>query len=83
MDPKRLSQMLGFPIAQPDATVVKKPKFQPNADSVEKRIRGERQPEDAMTRYGDPKMQGKVGKPNTLEDDLGQADINLNKKLRK
>jgi hypothetical protein len=70
------------PKAAPDATAVARNPYVPpaDADAIEKRMRGEAQPEDAMTKFGDPKLQGVVGKPNTLEDDLAQATINLSKK---
>lgn len=51
MDPKYLSQRLGFPIAAADATTVKKPKPQLSADLTEKLIRAEPQPEDEYTRF--------------------------------
>jgi hypothetical protein len=66
------------PVSPPNPHVP--PTAAPNADSVEKTQRAAMPADELDRRYGDPKLQGIVGKPNTLEDDLAQATINLSKK---
>ena len=80
--------------AQPDATAVRRSALKPDADSIEKRIRAEPQPEDAFTRFSrkpDARTPSNrslytQGRPEpaipdtTLEGDLTQAELNLRKK---
>lgn len=70
------------PKAEADATAVARNPYvpPPDADAIEKAQRAGNAPDAMERRYGDPKLQGVVGKPNTLEDDLAQATINLAKK---